>query len=129
MSFFYLLKEYLDPSQAEMFKIKNYRRIKFLESVGWIPANYFQPTPINYTPNSLPLFSELLSSNQSAITNRNFESNYVTLIEFLESEKMDRRRTQIIEKDNENIKKSDLTRMAEQNQTKCLECHERVREY
>jgi hypothetical protein len=38
-----------------------------------------------------------LSTKQESITVRNFESNYVSLIEFLEGEKKNNRREQIIE--------------------------------
>ncbi len=60
INFFYLLKEYLDVQMAESFKIQNYRKIKFLQNVGKVPQNYFETTQINYTPDEIPFFAQLL---------------------------------------------------------------------
>ncbi len=65
--------------------------------MGKVPQNYFETTGVNYTPDEIPFFARLLSTKQESITVRNFESNYVSLIEFLEGEKKNNRREQIIE--------------------------------
>lgn len=65
--------------------------------MGKVPQNYFETTAVNYTPDEIPFFAQLLSTKQESITLRNFESNYVSLIEFLEGEKKNNRREQIIE--------------------------------
>jgi hypothetical protein len=82
INFFYLLKDYLDVPMAQSFKIEKYRKIKYLQNVGKVPQNYFESTQINYTPDEIPFFAQLLSTKQESITVRNFESNYVALIEF-----------------------------------------------